>query len=206
MVIAVLLTGFSCAFAVSMPDNATFDDGTPYGMGLLSSGVLTSYLAMLGAFEVSDYTNPESIVFFVVFLFLIVVIMLNLLIALMADTFERVMESWVFEGRKMRVETIIEEELLMNDSENAAYFPEFLQVLRPEEKAEDEWSGVSGQISAVKDEVARVEDKMEQVEDKVDALASEVHQMNSETQEQLALIMEQLRSMALQKADPYLYR
>ena len=98
MVIAVLLTGFSCAFAVSMPDNATFDDGTPYGMGLLSSGVLTSYLAMLGAFEVSDYTNPESTVFFVVFLFLIVVIMLNLLIALMADTFERVMESWVFES------------------------------------------------------------------------------------------------------------
>ena len=47
MVIAVLLTGFSCAFAVSMPDNATFDDGTPYGIGLLSSGVLTSYLAML---------------------------------------------------------------------------------------------------------------------------------------------------------------
>ena len=155
IVIVVLLMGFSCAFAVSMPDNAAFDDGTPYGMGLLSSGVLTSYLAMLGAFEVSDYTNPESTVFFALFLFLIVVIMLNLLIALMADTFERVMESWVFESRKMRVETIIEEELLMDDSHNAAYFPEFLQVLRPVEEAADEWSGVSGQISAVKEEVVR---------------------------------------------------
>eukprot|EP01046_Picozoa_sp_COSAG06_P062903 COSAG06_NODE_14375_length_1161_cov_36.442561_1_plen_83_part_00 len=70
MVIIVLLTGFSCAFAVSMPDNAAFDDGAPYGMGLLSSGVLTSYLAMLGAFDASDYTNPESTMFFVLFLFL----------------------------------------------------------------------------------------------------------------------------------------
>jgi len=143
----VLLTGFSCAFAVSMPDNAAFDDGTPYGMGLLSSGVLTSYLAMLGAFDIeSDYTNPESTVFFVLFLFLIVVIMLNLLIALMADTFERVMESWVFESRKMRVETIIEQELLMNGSDNTDCFPAFLQVLRPVEDVADEWAGVSGQV------------------------------------------------------------
>ena len=130
-----------------MPDNAAFDDGTPYGMGLLSSGVLTSYLAMLGAFDIeSDYTNPESKVLFALFLFLIVVIMLNLLIALMADTFERVTESWVFESRKMRVETIIEQELLMNDSDNTDCFPAFLQVLRPVEDVADEWAGLSGKM------------------------------------------------------------
>eukprot|EP01046_Picozoa_sp_COSAG06_P015485 COSAG06_NODE_995_length_11158_cov_10.796184_2_plen_211_part_00 len=209
----VLLTGFSCAFAVSMPDNAAFDDGTEYGMGLLSSGVLTSYLAMLGAFEVSDYTNPESKMFFVVFLFLIVVIMLNLLIALMADTFERVTESWVFESRKMRVETIIEQELLMNDSDNAECFPAFLQVLRPVEDVADEWAGVSGQVSVVREEVGAVKKE-------VDALAVEMKEMRANQERMLAemkaemkaemranqeLLMEQLRSMAMQKADPYLY-
>ena len=198
LVIAVLLMGFSCAFAVSMPDNAAFDDGTPYGMGLLSSGVLTSYLAMLGAFEVSDYTNPESKMFFVVFLFLIVVIMLNLLIALMADTFERVMESWVFESRKMRVETIIEQELLMDDSDNAECFPAFLQVLRPVEEVADVWAGVSGQVSAVRDEVGAVKRE-------VDGLAAEMKQMKAEMKANQELLMEQLRSMAMQKADPYLY-
>jgi hypothetical protein len=205
LVLAVLLTGFSCAFAVSMPDNAAFDDGTQYGMGLLSSGVLTSYLAMLGAFDASDYTNPESKVFFVAFLFLIVVIMLNLLIALMADTFERVTESWVFESRKMRVETIIEQELLMDDSDNTDCFPAFLQVLRPVEDVADEWAGVSGQVSAVRDEVGVVKREVTQ---KVDALAVEMKEIRANQErmmENLDLVMEQLRNMAMQKADPYLY-
>jgi hypothetical protein len=211
LVITVLLTGFSCAFAVSMPDNAAFDDGTQYGMGLLSSGVLTSYLAMLGAFDIeSDYTNPESTVFFVLFLFLIVVIMLNLLIALMADTFERVTESWVFESRKMRVETIIEQELLMDDSDNTDCFPAFLQVLRPVEDVADEWAGVSGQVSAVRDEVGAVKREVMQ---KVDALAvemkaeirAEMRANQERMMENQELLMEQLRSMAMQKADPYLY-
>ena len=199
----MLLTGFSCAFAVSMPDNAAFDDGAPYGMGLLSSGVLTSYLAMLGAFDASDYTNPESKVFFVAFLFLIVVIMLNLLIALMADTFERVTESWVFESRKMRVETIIEQELLMDDSDNADCFPAFLQVLRPVEDVADEWAGVSGQVSAVRDEVGAVKREVMQ---KVDALAVEMKEMKAEMKAEMRanqermmenqeLLMEQLRNI-----------
>ena len=178
-------------------------------MGLLSSGMLASYLAMMSAFEVSDYTNPESKLFFVLFLFLIVVIMLNLLIALMADTFERVMESWVFESRKMRVETIIEQELLMNDSDNTDCFPVFLQVLRPVEDVADEWAGVSGQVSAVRDEVGAVKREVMQ---KVDALAAEMKEMkaamkaNQEmVKENQELMMEQLRNMAIQKADPYLY-
>jgi hypothetical protein len=170
-------------------------------MGLLSSGVLTSYLAMLGAFEVSDYTNPESKLFFVLFLFLIVVIMLNLLIALMADTFERVTESWVFESRKMRVETIIEEELLMNDSDNTDCFPAFLQVLRPVEDVADEWAGVSGQVSAVRDEVGAVKRESRQMMQKVDALAAEMKEMRTNQE----MVMEQLRSMAMQKVDPLLY-
>ena len=206
LVIAVLLTGFSCAFAVSMPDNAAFDDGTQYGMGLLSSGVFTSYLAMLGAFDIeSDYTNPESTVFFALFLFLIVVIMLNLLIALMADTFERVTESWVFESRKMRVETIIEEELLMNDSDNTDCFPAFLQVLRPVEDVADEWAGVSGQVSAVRDEVGAVKRESRQMMQKVDALAAEMKEMRPAMKANQEMMMEQLRSMAMQKVDPLLY-
>jgi hypothetical protein len=152
-------------------------------------------------------------VFFVLFLFLIVVIMLNLLIALMADTFERVTESWVFESRKMRVETIIEEELLMNDSDNTDCFPAFLQVLRPVEEVADEWAGVSGQVSAVRDEVATVKREVMQ---KVDGLAAEMkanqEEMKAEIRanqermmENQEVLMEQLRSMAMQKADPYLY-
>eukprot|EP01046_Picozoa_sp_COSAG06_P004988 COSAG06_NODE_216_length_20108_cov_9.428857_17_plen_1409_part_00 len=205
LIITVLLTGFSSAFAVAMPDNLAFDDSGGFDGAVLTSGLLTSYLAMLGAFDIADYTNPESVAFFALFLFLILVIMLNLLIALMSDTFERVMESWVFESRKMRIETIIEEELLLGDSQNAEYFPEYLQVLRPVEEARsDEWAGVSGQISTsreeVKHEVARVEQKVDAVERKVEAVAVEMQANQSavaaEMKANQALIMEQLRKMA----------
>ena len=196
IIFVLLVVGFSAAFAVSMPDNAAFDDGEPYGMGLLAFGVLTSYLAMLGAFDIADYTNAESTAFFAIFLLPIVTLMLNLLVALMSDTFERVMESWVFESRKMRIETIIEQEVLMDDTQNAEYFPEYLPVLRPVEEASDKWAGVSGQISVVKRDVnkARVEQKVDAVDQKVDAMKAEM-QANQE------LIMEQLRNMEQQKSD-----
>jgi len=46
-----------------------------------------------------DYTNSESTAFFVIFLFLVLIVMLNLLIAIMSDSFEKVMENWVVEVR-----------------------------------------------------------------------------------------------------------
>jgi hypothetical protein len=94
-------------------------------------------------------------------LFFILVIMLNLLIVHMSDTFERVMESWVswvFEGRRKRIETIIEQERLMGGSQNDGYFPKFLQVVRrPVEETSDEWAEVSGQISTSKAEEVKRE-------------------------------------------------
>jgi hypothetical protein len=103
------------------------------------------------------------------------------------------MESWVFESRKMRVETIIEQELLMNDSDTTDCFPVFLQVLRPVEDVADEWAGVSGQVSAVRDEVGAVKREVTQ---KVDALAVEMKEMRANQErmmENLDLVMEQLQ-------------
>eukprot|EP01046_Picozoa_sp_COSAG06_P066391 COSAG06_NODE_16726_length_984_cov_1.819209_3_plen_59_part_00 len=49
----------------------------------------------------------------------------------MADSYEKVKESEVVEARKLRAETIIDEEALMSDADlaNPEYFPRFLQVL-----------------------------------------------------------------------------
>ena len=53
----------------------------------------------VGSFHMDDYTNSESTAFFVIFLFLVLIVMLNLLIAIMSDSFEKVMENWVVEVR-----------------------------------------------------------------------------------------------------------
>ena len=50
----------------------------------------------------------------------------------MSDSYEKVKESEVVEARKLRAETIIDEEKLMSEKDRAKteYFPRFLQVLR----------------------------------------------------------------------------
>ena len=99
------------------------------------------------------------------------------------------MDSWVYEGRKMRVETIIEEEELMSASKRAdtKYHPRYLQVLRPvaKEEGQEEWAGVSGQITK---STAVMEKEMARVEAKVDVVAASQEKLIEETAELKAMI------------------
>ena len=196
IVTSVLLYGFSMAFCVSMPDE--FGPAT---------GILSSFEAMIGAFHLSNYNgNAETLTFFLVFSFVMVIVMLNLLIAVMSDVYTDSKDHIQSLLPLQRVQLIVDCEARMSDADrrNAAYFPEFLQVLRPVENVEDaadEWAGVSGQVSAVRDEVGAVKRESRQMMQKVDALAAEMKEMRTNQE----MVMEQLRSMAMQKVDPLLY-
>ena len=73
---------------------------TKIGSGQTRGNVETNLLfSAVGSFHMDDYTNSESTAFFVIFLFLVLIVMLNLLIAIMSDSFEKVMENWVVEVR-----------------------------------------------------------------------------------------------------------
>ena len=155
IILLVLLWGFSVSFAVAMPKNDAFVDDTAGPL----VGLLTSFEAIVGSFHMSDFQDSESTAFFLLYLFGMVVIMLNLLIAIMADSYEKVKESEVVEARKLRAQTIIDEEALMSDVDrgNAEYFPKYLQVLRATEGKEEVWAGLSGKMVS---EIMKVEDKM----------------------------------------------
>ena len=207
VVIGILLLGFSVAFTVSMPnntacdkgDNTACDKGDNDGNGQLGSAFLSSYLSMLGAFDVTDYTNAESLIFFVIFLFLVLIVMLNLLIAIMSDTYERIMESWEFEGIRMQAETIIEQEQLMStsDKSNPEYFPKYLQVLRRVQSPPAAWAGVSGQIEksrvSVEEEVASVKCQVKRVEEKVEAMAEAQQKELMELKVMIKMLLQQPR-------------
>ena len=160
-ILAVLLWGFSVAFAVSMPDNLAFVDG---GAGPLV-GLLTSFGLILGSLrEQPLFTNSESTVLFLMFLLLLVIVLLNLLIAIMSDSFEKVMENWVVEARKMTAATIIAEEALISqaDRADAANFPEFLQILQATREKDPVWSGLSGKLAQVEERVCDAETRLTQ--------------------------------------------
>ena len=82
ILIGLLLTGFSVSFAVSMPDNEAFENGVSGPL----VGLMTTFTAILGSFKMSDYDTSLSIASFLFFLFLNLIVMLNLLIAIMSDS------------------------------------------------------------------------------------------------------------------------
>ena len=191
IILLVLLWGFSVSFAVAMPKNDAFMDDTAGSL----VGLLTSFEAIVGSFHMSDFQNSESTGFFLLYLFGMVVIMLNLLIAIMADSYEKVKESEVVEARKLRAQTIIDEEALMSDADrqNPAYFPKFLQVLRATEGKEEVWAGLSGKMVS---EILKVEDKMKENHEAMNAevasVKSDVASVKSDVAELKAMVAQLL--------------
>ena len=65
-------------------------------MRILRDGrFFTVFRSMVGLFDMDDYTNLESQIMIMIFIVVMVLILLNVLIAIMADTYERVMEGHV---------------------------------------------------------------------------------------------------------------
>ena len=171
VVVIVLLWAFTSAFTVATAgqDNAAFPEA--------SRGFVTVFTAALGSFTTAHYDSETSTLGgFFVFLFLVVIVMLNLLIAIMSDSYERVMEANVVEGRKLRIQTILDEEALMSSAEwdNPSYFPPYLQVLRAVDPPERAWSGLSSrpQLDHLGESMAaldsRVHERLGQLEERLE--------------------------------------
>jgi hypothetical protein len=201
ILIGILLTGFSVSFAVSMPDNEAFENGVSGPL----VGLLTTFKAVVGSFHMSDYQTTLSTASFLFFLFLNVIVMLNLLIAIMSDSYEKVKDGEVVEALKLRAETIIAEEAMMSEADwrNASYFPAYLEVLQAKEKPDIVWSGVSGQISKLDKKVTEkvgeaeqavkaVSKKVDKVEDKVDEMSSKVEALQKDMDAKLERILRAL--------------
>ena len=67
---------------------------------------------MLGDFDVDILQQPTSIVMFTLFQFIVVVLMMNLIIAIMGDSYEMVKENETIEALHERAKIIVDMELL----------------------------------------------------------------------------------------------
>lgn len=101
----LLLVGFSAAFTVCMPESQFFGFNGQHGGP--AYGFLVVFQFMLGTFELDNYTHPVAIMMFVLFAFVMVLVLLNLLIAMMNDCYNDVKQQSLKEVEKLRAETIM---------------------------------------------------------------------------------------------------
>jgi hypothetical protein len=94
---------------------------------------------------------------FVLLTFFVLIVLLNLLIALMSDSFERIKEreeqEYCYQTAKMivniEVKNLRSKNFLKNEAKQREYFPSYVHVLQPDQGQQvalDEWFGVAGQI------------------------------------------------------------
>ena len=107
LILMIVLTGFSQAFwLISYPDESL-------NFGTIQSAFYNSYLFMLGGFDgdFSGTSNPSLGSFLLaMFMFFMAIHMLNLLIALMGETFENVSEKKIPQWRWEQAAIILEEQ------------------------------------------------------------------------------------------------
>lgn len=104
----------------------------------------------VGTLAVGDY-RLAIIVMFTLAMVLVPIVLLNLLIALMSDSYERIQDRARIEFQLLRARILLEMELFMSEEEKRReeWFPRFLQVLVPQGAVQDpeagageEWQGV----------------------------------------------------------------
>eukprot|EP01043_Picozoa_sp_COSAG02_P041604 COSAG02_NODE_3463_length_6697_cov_37.140497_3_plen_1025_part_00 len=186
-ILMLLLYGFAAAFAVSMPSSPEYN----FDRDGLSGPFVTAYLFMLGHMDPSTYSGPVSKAIMVLFMFVIVVVMMNLLIAIMSDSFEKVMEedpSRIIDLK--RAEAIVDQESMMssNSKQNKENFPRYLQVLQAVNAKGKSWAGLSGKMAEmdqnnrilVEEMDAKMDAKMEAMQNAMNArLESIEHKMEA---------------------------
>ena len=105
-----------------------------------NASIKHNYRVMFGDFDTDDYTNAEWF-FFIFSSCLMTLIMLNMLIAIMSDTYAKVMGSIVPSDYQELNNMILEMEeiLIWNRNEGEAKFLHFAHYLEKREEAE--WEG-----------------------------------------------------------------
>ncbi|GMI01212.1 hypothetical protein TrST_g7001 [Triparma strigata] len=165
------LVGFSVGFYVLFEGSESFQNEN------IVASIFTSYTLMLSEFDFSgEYLGKSSdiiatCILFFTFTFGINIVMLNLLIAIMGDTFDRIQENSQAEFMYARAQIVLEYEGNLSEEEknNPDWFPTWLQVLVPtlqeREGDHENWVGRVRELkNTMKNEIGDLTNKLNESE------------------------------------------
>jgi len=128
---------------------------------------------------------------------LVPVVMLNALIAIMGDTFDRVSETRKQRGLQLRAQLLLELDDTRDDQKqkDPKLYPRCLHVIRLKEDAETEESW-AGRLSAMKDKIVdvkkTVESKISTVESKISTVESKISTVESTLKGEISTVQSKI--------------
>ena len=166
-ILGVVLTGFSMAFWLISYPNYNLQFGT------IQMAFLNTYLYMLGQnidVDFEDTASPElGVVLLVMFMFFMMILMLNLLIALMGNSYSKVQEKGLAEWRLGQASMILEQAYLMTElSRRSHEYFSVIHMLKYTSLVTDENKEVEitdSQLSSLK---SKIDAKIEELEKKIE--------------------------------------
>jgi len=137
--------------------------------GTFSKAWMSAYALTLGEFEVHTYADSLLVKFFFHYFTVIVnIVLLNVLIAIISDTYERVEEKGKARGLLQRARILLEMQDSMSDEQLAdeTLFPAWLHVISRVEDvgSPDIWSG---RLHAIKEHITIMEKKLAESEQRI---------------------------------------
>jgi hypothetical protein len=192
-VMGILVLGFGIAFAVSMPTNDAFYSTN----GTIFPGLLTTTMAMAQDFDIDQYHGVASMAMFLLFLYLVIIVMFNVLIAIVSDVYNKVMDTADVEVDTQRAMAIIDEERLMSDADlrNPDFFPHFIEVLQKESGND---KVVHSGARQVQEDVAQLTKQMSELDEKINAMGAQ----NDAQSKNVEKLLEMMSAGQRQQAAP----
>ena len=189
LVLGLLVFTFTQAFILLHAPNgvhASFSfahDGVELPFGKWSSSLIHTFNMMLGEFDMEwfDYSvsRPFTQFVFIIYMFIVSIVLLNLLIAIMADSYSRVQSKARSEGLSQKAKIMLEMLALQSSQENERYEKEvtWVHLLKPRHRqlhSEQDWQG---QINAVEKHIRHALEKSQ--EDIVRNIGSQIRQLRT---------------------------
>jgi len=122
------------------------------------------------------------------------IVLLNMLIAIMGDSYELIQDRSLRESVMMKARVLLEIELFMSeaDKSNHTFFPKFLHVIVPEGEAKAGPSEYQGLMNALK---RKMDEGTSETQDSIAKTQDSISQMKKETQDSIAKTQDSISQM-----------
>ena len=164
------------------------------------NALLNQYFLSLGEFSFDNFAdNPQSGIcyfFFLLSTFLTQITMLNMLIAIMGDTYSRIMENKDVNGTMTKLELMADAIHAIKTETDGKDDNRFLFVVKPDENANDEdgdWSGAIAQLSrTVQGQVGKLGAKLNRKMDKLQTQNDEMSKRSIQSEVEMRIQIQTL--------------